>query len=255
MKWVHRAVRALPAAALGLLACGDGGVSGPDGAPSVALSVAGQGSGAAASLGAPLHLDVVQNDGANTLVLTRVAIVLREVELERAGDECDSSGSGNSCRDFEVGPVLVELPLNGSVKQLFVAQNVPPGVYDEVEFEIHKPRGGGGAADEQFILAHPDFRDVSIRVEGTFNGEGFVFLQDLDEEQEVELVPPLVVEAGSGSVNLTLVLDVTTWFAGAGGALIDPRTANKGGPNHDLVEENIKASIDVFDDDDRDGRR
>ena len=240
---------ALPAL-LALSACGDG-PTGPDGPTSVALSLSVPQPAAAASGFAAFAL--VQSDGANTLVLDRVAIVLRELELERQGDECDAMGSADQCEKFEVGPRLLELPLDGG---LFAVGNVavPPGSYDEVEFDIHKP-SEGSADDAQFIQSNPDFAEVSIRVEGTYNGEAFVFLQDLMEKQERELTPVLAVEAGMAPSNLTLEMDVLTWFTDAQGQLVDPETANKGGDNENLVEANIKASIDAYKDDDRDGRR
>lgn len=39
------------------------------------------------------------------------------------------------------------------------------------------------------------------------------------------------------------------------GSLVDPESANKGRENENVVENNIKNSIDAFRDDDRDGRR
>lgn len=44
-----------------------------------------------------------------------------------------------------------------------------------------------------------------------------------------------------------------SWFRDANGALIDPRSANKGGANENLVKSNIRTSIEGFEDDDRDG--
>lgn len=197
---------------------------------------------------------LVQSDGTNTLVLNRVAMVLRELELERQFDDCDAKlGSNDECKKFEVGPRLLELPLDGSLKTIGNV-NVPPGSYDEVEFDIHKP-SQGKADDAAFIQSNPDFSEVSIRVEGTYNGEVFVFLQDLMEKQERDLSPVLVVEAGMAPVNLTLEMDVLTWFRDATGQLVDPESANKGGDNENLVEANIKASIDAYKDNDRDGRR
>lgn len=105
------------------------------------------------------------------------------------------------------------------------------------------------------MLEHSDFKGVSIRVDGTFNGGLFVFLQDLNEDQEMNLNPPLKVpgEDGSGSINLTLSVDVATWFVNTDGSLIDPEAANKGNEFESVVEDNIENSIDVFEDDDRDG--
>lgn len=87
----------------------------------------------------------------------------------------------------------------------------------------------------------------------SFNGEPFTYVTDLDEEQELELAPPLEVADSSVDTNLTLRLDVAQWFRSDQAALIDPRTANPGEPNESLVEENIKNSIKAFEDEDEDG--
>ena len=45
----------------------------------------------------------------------------------------------------------------------------------------------------------------------------------------------------------------TSWFKDANGVLFDPATAAKGQPNEDLLKNNIKNSIDAFEDSDHDG--
>jgi hypothetical protein len=145
----------------------------------------------------------------------------------------------------------LELDLNGGVDQL-VSAMIPPGSYDELEFEIDVP-DDDDAADSLFVATNPDFADVSIRVEGTWNGEPFLFTQDVDEEQELDLSPPLVIEDEGAALNLTLFLDLSQWFVRGDGSLLDPRSALTGQVNEGLVEENIKRSIEVFEDDDRDG--
>jgi len=199
--------------------------------------------------------DVVQNDSTNELVLTSATLVLREVELERQNESgCDDhvSGAEGSCEEFSSGPMLLPLPLDGSVDYVVAINDVPADTYDEVEFEIHKLESDD-PADMDFMNANPDFAGVSIRAEGTFNGTPFVYLSDLSQDQEYDLVPPLVVDGSSSAVNLTLSIDVTSWFVAPDGTLIDPETANKGGANERLVTENIKRSIDVYEDHDRDG--
>ncbi|MFL5608108.1 MAG: hypothetical protein ACJ8AD_16775 [Gemmatimonadaceae bacterium] len=57
----------------------------------------------------------------------------------------------------------------------------------------------------------------------------------------------------ANSPNVTVSVDLTNWFRTRSGALIDPSTANAGGPNAVLVAENIKRSFHAFRDDDRDG--
>jgi len=259
-------------AATGIVAaCGEGAPTGPGpGSPeaeqsraTTSLSVLVPTSDGVASAALGPTFDLVIADGGNSLVITRAAMVLREVEIKLQDDDgCDDSSSGSDdsssgvdddCEKFEAGPFLLELPLDGSMEQVAELADVPAGAYDELEFDIHKPEDDSGA-DLEFLRQHPEFRRVSIRVEGEFDGEDFVYLTDLSAEQEVDLVPPLIVDGGSSSTNVTLVVDVDTWFRRGDGSLVDPATANEGGPNEDLVEDNIERSIEGFEDDDRDGR-
>lgn len=242
-----------------LAGCGDDPAGpGASGSMSLSVFVPAGGSGAASIRdGRGPSLDLVQNDGSHELVVTRAAVVLREIELERQDEECpddDTAGedSGDdACEEFEVGPVLVELPLDGTVQRQ-VTVSPPAGSYDEVEFEIHKP-DDGNPDDQAFVDDHPMFADVSIRVEGTFDGEPFTFTSRIDEEQEIELSPPIVVNGG-GDTNVTLVLDVSTWFVDpATRSLVDPRTAEDGQENASVVSENIERSIEAFEDEDEDG--
>lgn len=165
--------------------------------------------------------------------------MLRKIELNRA------------CEEFELGPRLVSLPLGyGAVSVLDVP--IDSGTYDKVEFVIHKP--GGDSLDTQFKAAHPGFANISIRVHGTFNGVALTYSTPMDQEQEITFVPPLVVDASGSSANLTIRMDVSTWFrVGGTGALIAPASAGVGQPNEGAVRENSKNSIEAYEDPDRDG--
>jgi hypothetical protein len=143
----------------------------------------------------------------------------------------------------------VSLPLDGSVDIELTAE-IPEGIYDEIELDVHKV---SDSDDPAFLDAHPDMLRVSVRVRGTWNGEAFTYTSDLDEEQEIELSTPITVGADGAEVGVTLSLDLASWFVDGSGNLIDPRTALDGGANDGVVEENIKRSIDGFEDDDHDG--
>ena len=194
--------------------------------------------------------------GNDTIIIRSVELVLREIELDRLNDDdCDTIvvGDDDACEEFETGPMLVDLPLGNSTDKVITVE-VPADVYDELEFEIHKPENPEDAA---FIAAHPTFAGVSIRVTGTYSQAGtrtnFTYITDLNAEQEVSLIPPLDITA-DGPVNLTIRIDLSTWFLNAAGtALVDPASANQGGANENLVETNIEQSIDAFHDDDADG--
>jgi hypothetical protein len=227
------------------------------GGRTVTLSFAGAkppGVGGAQAVRGALADSLIVVSGNDSLVITSVEIVLREIELKRQEGviDCDSVADEDACEEFTLGAMLVNLPLApGTSQELSVV--IDTGVYTEVEFEVHKP--GDDSTDQAFLAANPTWPDtVSIRVQGTFNGTPFLYVTDLNEEQEVALVPPLVITEAGTPTNLTIRLDVSSWFRQPGtGALIDPATANKGGQNENLVKDNIKNSIDAFEDEDRDG--
>lgn len=238
--------------ALALAACGDG-----TGASSgVALSFSTNRPGGVplalfASMQAAAFDDTLVTNG-DTLIITKAEIVLREIELERVETaDCDDSVATDDCEEFEVGPILLDIPLNGGTETLVVI-DVPDGTYDEIEFEIHKV-SNGNEEDAAFRAMHQDFVGKSIRVQGTFNGVAFTYESDLDVEQEFDLSPPLVIDDATGTTNVTVRIDLDAWFRDGSGNLVNPDSGNKGGTNEGLIKENIKQSMEAFEDEDRDG--
>ncbi len=193
--------------------------------------------------------DVTVTGGSNTLVITKAQVVLKQIELKRSASmSCpDSASHEDDCEEMEIGPVLVDLPLTSNVSAP-VTVSVPAGTYQELELEVH--RVGGDARDMAFKAANPAFSDISIRIEGTFNGTPFVYTSRLDAELEMEFEPPVVVDGAGG--NITVQIDISSWFRN-GADVIDPRTANEGGVNEGIVKEQIKRSFHAVEDDDRDG--
>jgi len=238
---------------------------------SVGLSVTTRRSATAAALGAamangPAPSVTAAGDSTvialapDTIIVRSAELVLRKVELKRTdASSCDSIEGNGDCEEFETGPTLVTLPLGTTAITQDVMISAPAGTFDELEFEIHKPSGGDDAA---FIAANPDFANVSIRVTGTFihgtgSGAGtrsdFVFTSDVDQSQEQILNPPVTVADGQ-TINVTLRVDIATWFLNDGKtALVDPASANNGGANESVVANNIQNSFGAFEDDNRDG--
>ena len=201
---------------------------------------------------APISLE----GGGNTVVIDQVRLVLGEIELELASADCSDSGhggsgsgvsgNGNDCPEIELDPVLIDIPLAGTAT-LDLGVLVPAGSYRELEFKIEKADDDTGP-EAEFLRAHPEFRGVSIRVDGTFNGQPFTFRSALEAEIEAEFNRPLVVSAAE-PLNLTVSVDVASWFKGAGGTVLDPLSP----ANAFAIGQNNRLSFAAFEDEDRKG--
>jgi hypothetical protein len=241
---MKRNILSLLAAAALLAGCSDSVAPGSQ----VSLSFSGGPATAAPNVG----FSAAASAGAATLVITKAEVVLREIELKRVEVvDCDVEPEPDGCEKFEVGPVLIDVPLDGTTATA-VAIDIDPGLYDELEFDIHKV-SGDDEEDAMFVATYPHMADLSIRVEGTFDGVPFTFTTDLNVEQEYDLIPALEITENTGSSNVTVSLGLAQWFLDAGGNVVNPDTGNKGGENESLIKENIKQAIEAFEDNDRDG--
>lgn len=257
----------LAAGATLLAACSDG--AGPMGTSQVAFAVSTKAAASASASGFAGASEVFTDSGGNSLSIDSVSLVVRKLELEGSAASCpstegdtssadvagvvtlmasDSAEGGDDCGEVRAGPFLVDLPLGvgGAERQFTVT--VDTGTYHEVKFQIHKPEG---ANDTAFVLAHPEFAGVSIRVVGTFNGTPFTYTTDVTDVQEVHFDTPLVV--GSAPTAFTLMVDLSGWFTTGTGTLIDPSTAMGLGANVVLVHTNIVRSFHAFQDEDHNG--
>jgi hypothetical protein len=241
------------AAAAAVAACGDSGS--PSSQPQVNFSVATRPATAPANSTALAVAGTPETftDGTNTLVINQVQLVLREIELKPVEETTACSGTEqDGCEKLELGPLLLDLPLGGTGGAAHTfSVPVAAGSYDEIEFQIHTP-SDGDASDAGFVQAHPDFAGVSVKVDGTFNGQAFTYVSDLEAEEEIELSPPLVATE-SAATDLTLFVDLDRWFRDGGGSLVDPSSANAGQANEALVDGNIRSTLHAFEDENRDG--
>jgi hypothetical protein len=190
--------------------------------------------------------------------VTRVRIVVDKVKLERF----TAAAPGSVTVDEVWGrPFLVDLgfpapTVDPAVPPIPVVEfDAPAGTFDELKLRIHKINPG-----EASFFFPQDFADLSlgtgagnnasIRIDGTTGPVGqevpWAFLAFFEEE--IGFDGPFVVEDEELG-NVTLSVDPAAWFAGPGGAFLDPRDE----ANRLTIEQNIKASLRAFDDDDRNG--
>lgn len=206
-----------------------------------ALSGSSSASVAPAGTGLLRALGTVAMTGTNgTLELDTIHVIVAEFELERtegAEDACedDRSGSDDDCEEFDVGPTFVNLPLDAGPTTAVTA-SVPPGSYEEVEFEVEDLDDDEENTAERQRIAElttsiraqfPDWpRDASMRVAGTFTPTGgtprpFVAYFEAEIEVEREFDTPFVVTEDDVSRTITVELNPSLWFSRVDGTVMD----------------------------------
>jgi hypothetical protein len=203
-----------------LAACSD---LGP--ARSLTLSVTTKAAAAALPAAPGLNADIVVGSGASAITITKVRIVLSEIELSTGGP-CAPAGEHDNCEELEVGPVVVDLPVDGST-QVFLDKVVPPGTYTALEAR-------GDSVLVTFTDANNQTHELKLSL-----GE--------DAEIEAAFQPPVAVDGATS--NLTITVDVASWFKDASGNVIDPSDPANAG----IIRQNILRSFHAFEDDNHDG--
>jgi hypothetical protein len=237
-----------------LAACSADTVTTPAAIGAVTFSIATHAASPAATSLSGASFDVasaptplIVTSGNDTLQIDSVNVVFARVVLYKASSSaCGTDGHDDAadqdCAELKSGPVLVSLPLSAGAQTLF---NVPAsvGTYTGMKLRTHKPnRADSGPNTQAFLAAHPEYENRSIRVVGKFRGVPFVWQGDPEAQLEESFVPPLSVSDASG-LNLTLKIDVASWFTATGGALLDPRTTS-----YPQIANNIKLSFQAFED-------
>jgi hypothetical protein len=149
-----------------------------------------------------------------------------EHEADDDADEQDIEDA--SCEDLKLGPLTVNLPLDASTKLILDAL-VPPGTYTGVKAKLDAVTVSGVYTDAAGA-SHPF----------TFTSRG---------KAEVEIRFPTPITLDATTANVTVTVDVASWFKDANGAFLDPNDVRNTG----AINRNIRRSFRAFGDHDRDG--
>jgi hypothetical protein len=189
--------------------------------------------------------------GANSLTINHAQVVLSRVELSPSGS-CATAGEKDDCDELQAGPALVDLPVDGTTKVVLDGV-VPPGSYTALRAKLDavtpdEDEPGVSA----FLVAHPDWKGISVKVTGVFTDaknqtHDFTFTSEADAEIAAAFQPAITVAAGTS--NITVSVDVASWFKDETGAAIDPTDPAKA----HAIDHNVQRSFRTFEDDDRDG--
>ena len=146
-------------------------------------------------------------------------------------------------------PFIQDLMAGSNLYEIGTAQ-VPFGSYKKSRIKIHDLDPEDGTVYTQ----NPDLQNRSIFISGFLNNDpnlAFEFTSDLNEEQEREFNPPLILDENSPSTSIVLTIDIDAWFIDSAGTPLDPSSPS----NKSIIEDNIKNSIDVFEDKNDDGEK
>ena len=179
---------------------------------------------------------IVVGSGAAGITITAAQMTLGEIELSPSGscgaetNEADAAGPANdnhedSCEELDAGPVTVDLPVDGTTKAMLHV-TVPTGTYEGLQAEL--------------LNVQVVFTDAS--------GAKHTFTSNAEAKLEMRFSAPLTVAAG-GTLNVTVDIDVSSWFKDASGAVLDPTNP----ANADAINDNIRKSFHAFDDENQDG--
>ena len=187
-----------------------------------------------------------------SLSLSAAQVVLSKIELAPVGTTCaaetehdDAVRMGNdehqaddnaaqegiedpSCEGLVLGPLTVPLPLDATTKVILDAL-VPPGTYTGVKAKLDAVTVSGVYTDVGG-MDHP-----------------FTFTSRGHAKVEIKFPTPITVDATSA--NVTVTVDVASWFKDANGAVLDPADP----ANANTINRNIRRSLRAFGDDDHDG--
>ncbi|MBL0939205.1 MAG: hypothetical protein IBJ03_09935 [Gemmatimonadaceae bacterium] len=213
----------------------------------------------AAATAEPTPLGFLISRDDDELLVTKAQIVIKNVKLKRTSASCDddddddrgSNRRDDGCPTMHVGPYLVDMAVTG-VDGGRLSGDLPGGSYSAGRFDIHKVTSSR-SDDLAFRQAHPDFRDISVRLEGTYNGTPFTFVSDVNAKLDVPLPEPLAI--GGDIDNITVTIDVGSWFVNTSGGLYSPALANTPGLIRARVDNNIRFAFKAFRDKNRDGRK
>lgn len=182
--------------------------------------------------------DAAIDDPSGIIIITEAKALIREVEFELEGSGIE--------HEIHNAAFVVRFNLTGAV-EVISAGKIPPGVYNKVKFQVHKPEDNETPPDPEFKEGTSGNQRYSFIIKGTYNGNSFVYKSRKSVNIVVNFNKPInLQEAG---INLTMIINSVSWFKN-GSIVLDPRDPD----NDDLIDDNIKNSFKrAFRDDDKNG--
>jgi hypothetical protein len=179
-------------------------------------------------------------DSQNILVLDTVKILIKDIKLNVANNNQDST-------NFKVGPFVLFLNLSTSINFISSAI-IPAGTYQKIKFEVHKLNDNEAVPDPEFADANGRY---SVIVKGSYLGNYFIYKSTKSAHQILQFPSNLPI-ATSVLSNITLVVKPYIWFI-KNDVYLDPRVPENSNDIDNNIKDNIKNNFKAFKDDDKNG--
>jgi hypothetical protein len=175
------------------------------------------------------------------VTVSSAKVLLRTIQFHST-DDSDSL-------DFKSEAVVVDLDLTGGLNTIGPIE-IPQGAYNKVSFRLHKLDDGEDVGDADFVEGGSGSDRYSVVVSGSIAGTAFTFKSRRTAKQRVEFDPPLVIDDATGTVNVTLSVDVNSWFVDfPDGGDLDPNNPD----DESNIDNAISKSFRGFVDNDKSG--
>jgi hypothetical protein len=179
-------------------------------------------------------------DSQNILVLDTVKILIKDIKLNVANNNQDST-------NFKVGPFVLFLNLSSDINTISSAI-IPAGAYNKVKFEVHKLNDNEAVPDPEFADANGRY---SVIVKGSYLGNYFVYKSTKSAHQILQFPGNIQVTSANFS-NITMIVKPYIWFIG-NGVYLDPREPSNSNDIDNNIKDNINNNFKAFKDNDRNG--
>lgn len=177
-------------------------------------------------------------DSQNILVLDTVKILIKDIKLNVANSNQDST-------NFKVGPFVLFLNLDSSTN-IIGSAIIPAGEYEKIKFEIHKLNNNEISPDPEFTEGY------SVIVKGWYLGNYFIYKSDKSAHQILQF--PKIPVTTSILSNITLIVKPYIWFIDrTTGVWLDPTVLANSNDIDNNIKDNIKNNFKAFKDNDRNG--
>lgn len=191
------------------------------------------------SVGLSFSPPVADKISGDSIEIDTVKILLKDIKLKHL--------TGTLEDNIHLETMVVYLNTTGMTSD-FAVENVTPGTYDRVRFEVHKCEGSETPPDPEFREGEDASLRYSVIVKGKFNQVPFIYKSLKSAHQDIVLETPLAVEANT-TTNLTITVDPFSWFYN-NEVLMDPTLTS----NINNIDNNIAQSFKkCFLDNDHDG--